>query len=135
MQAAFSRTRRLQQTFVSFARSDRACAEVAPASAIRRTSRPLGDDLKTIVLRSLQGLYHRLIDDLPDRLAIVRRFSFGEIDAGKWHLEFPFIPCVARQFREQMSRRLPPYQTACCRLSCVRPSYPQAFAGTSLTTI
>ena len=34
-------TRSLQQTFVSFARSDRARAEVARASAIPRTSRPM----------------------------------------------------------------------------------------------
>src|ERR1700730_1408189 len=101
----------------------------------------LGDDLETIILWSLQGLDHGVIDDLSDRLAVVRRFALGEVDAGELNWESPFKSWVLRHGASAQrwavtasSGNIRQYQAASCRLCCVLPSYPQAFAGTSVTT-
>jgi hypothetical protein len=44
-----------------------------------------GDDLKEIVLRDVQNIAQRLVDDLANLYSISRRFAFRQIDSNERH--------------------------------------------------
>src|SRR5260221_5452194 len=49
----------------------------------------LCDHLKAVVLRRLQDFDHRLINDVPNRLAILGRLSLDHVDPCEWHFWVP----------------------------------------------
>jgi hypothetical protein len=44
-----------------------------------------GDDLKEVVLRGVQNIAQRLVDDLANLYSIFRRFAFKKIDSNERH--------------------------------------------------